>query len=46
MLEFLLLLAAFLCLVAAAAGVTARVALGWAGLALFVLVPLIHAWPG
>lgn len=44
----MLLLFAFICLVLAAYGVrpTPRIHLGWAGLALFVLVPLIAAWPG
>lgn len=44
---FVLLLASFLCLVFAALGVSVnRVSLLASGLALFVLVPLIAAWPG
>ena len=48
MLEFILLLAAFICFLLAAISVSlhARLNLIGAGLALFVLVPLIHAWPG
>jgi hypothetical protein len=47
MLEFLLYLIAFLCFLAVAAGISpARVNLLGVGLAAWVLVPLIHAWPG
>jgi hypothetical protein len=47
MLEFILLLAAFVLLALAALGIGhPRLAVGWAGLACFVLVPLIEAWPG
>lgn len=43
----MLLLFAFVCLTLAAIGITpARIHLGWAGVALFVLVSLIGAWPG
>lgn len=46
MLTVLLLLGAFICFALAAIGVPAgRVNLIAAGLALFVLVPLINAWP-
>lgn len=44
MLEFILLLLAFLCFAAAAFGLTARFNLLALGLALAVLVPLIDAW--
>ena len=47
MLTFLLLLFGFICFVLAAAGfTTSRVALLPLGLALWILVPLISAWPG
>lgn len=46
MVEFLLYLAAFVCFVLAAIGVGSRVALVPLGLALWVLVSVIHAWPG
>jgi len=46
MLTFLLLLAAFIGLGLTAFGVGhPRLHFGWAGLACFVLVPLIAAWP-
>lgn len=46
-LAFLLYLVAFLCFLAAAFGVaSSRVNLVAAGLAAWVLVPLVHAWPG
>lgn len=44
--EFLLYLIAFVCFVLAAIDVKARVNLIAVGLAAWVLVPLIHAWPG
>jgi hypothetical protein len=47
MLEFLLYLIAFVCFVLVAFGVgPARVNLLGVGLGAWVLVPLIHAWPG
>jgi hypothetical protein len=46
-LTFLLLLLGFICLVLAAVGVTAsRVNLIALGLAFWILVPLLGAWPG
>ena len=44
--EFLLYLIALVCFALAAFGVAARINLVAAGLAAWVLVPLIHAWPG
>jgi hypothetical protein len=47
MLSFLLYLIAFLCFVLVALGIgPARVNLLGVGLGAWVLVPLIHAWPG
>lgn len=48
MLDFLLYLIAFVCLVLAAISVSIhpRVSLLALGLAAWVLVPLHHAWPG
>jgi len=47
MLDFLLYLVAFVCFLLVAFGVgPARVNLLAVGLAAWVLVPLIHAWPG
>lgn len=46
MLVFLLYLIAFVCFVLAAIGVGTRVNLLGAGLASWVLVSLIGAWPG
>lgn len=47
MAEFVLLLVGFLCFLAVAAGVpSGRVNLLGAGLAAWILVPLMHAWPG
>lgn len=46
LLIFLCYLAAFILALLAAFGVGSRVALGWLGLACFVLPSLIAAWPG
>ena len=47
MLDFLLYLVAFVCFLLVVFGVgPARVNLLAVGLAAWVLVPLIHAWPG
>lgn len=46
MLAFLLYLAAFILFLLAAFGVGSRIALGWLGLACFVLPSVIAAWPG
>lgn len=46
MLTFILLLLGFVCFVLAAFGVPSRINLIAAGLACWILVPLIAAWPG
>lgn len=46
MIEFLLYLVAFVCFALAACNVPARVQLAALGLALWVLVSVVHAWPG
>ena len=46
MLPFILLLLGFVCFVLATIGVNARINLIALGLALWILVALIDAWPG
>lgn len=45
MIEFILLLIAFILLILAAFRVSGPIDLGWAGTATFILVFLIRAWP-